>query len=111
MDEEFHLMLYSMLWQKVGLDMVHMAKNTSFGYFVAMQNDFSGWVEAKVIRHADAKTIAAFIYEWFCRLGILGQIVFDRGGENKSVARELMQRYNTHNVPIAAYRPQSNGLI
>ena len=29
-----------------------------------MRDDFSGWVEAKAIRHADAKTIAAFIYEW-----------------------------------------------
>lgn len=37
--------------------------------------------------------------------------MFDGGGENKGVARELMKRYNTRNVPIAAYHPQSNGLI
>ena len=111
MDEELHPTLYSALWQKVGLDVVHMPKNAGFGYLVAMRDDFSGWVEAKAIRHADAKTIAAFIYEWFCRFGVPGRIVFDGGGENKGVARELMQRYNTHNVPIAAYHPQSNGLI
>ena len=90
---------------------VTMPKNASFGYLVAMRDDFSGWVEAKAIRHADAKTIAAFIYEWFCRFGVPGRIVFDGGGENKGVARELMQRYNTRNVPIAAYHPQSTGLI
>ena len=88
-----------------------MPKNAEFGYLVAMRDDFSGWIEVKAIRHADAKTIAAFIYEWFCRFGVPERVVFDGGGENKGVARELMQRYNTCNVPIAAYHPQSNGLI
>ena len=75
-----------------------MPKNTGFGYFLAMRDDFSGGVEAKVIRHTDAKTITALIYKWFCRFGVLGLIVFNGGGENKGVARELMQRYNTRNV-------------
>ena len=65
-------MLYSTLWQKVGLDVLHILRNTGFGYFVAMWDDFSGWVEAKAIWYADAKTIAAFIYNWFCRFGVLG---------------------------------------
>ena len=68
-----------------------MPKNAGFGYLVAMRDDFSGWVEAKAIRYANAKTIATFIYEWFCRFGVPGQIVFDEGGENKGVARELMR--------------------
>ena len=62
-DEELHPMLYSALWQKVGLDVVHMPKNTGFSYFMAIWDDFSGWVEAKAIRHADAKSIVGFIYE------------------------------------------------
>ena len=37
--------------------------------------------------------------------------MFDSGGENNRVARELMKRYNTQNVPIATYYLQSNGLI
>lgn len=37
------------------------------------------------------------------------QNCLDGGGENKGVARGLMRRYNTRNVPIAAYHPQSNG--
>ena len=63
MDEELYLTLYSTLWQKIGLDVVHMPKNASFGYFITMRDDFSGWVEVKAIRHTDAKTITAFIYE------------------------------------------------
>src|SRR5258708_22862314 len=103
--------MYSALLRKVGLDVVHMPRNAGFKYFVAMRDDFSGWVEAKAIRIADAKTIAMFIYEWFVRFGVPGRIVFDGGGENKEVARELMKRQNTRNVSIAAYHPQSNGLI
>ena len=111
MDEELHQMLYSALWQKVGLTVVHMPKNAGFGYFVAMRDDFSSWVETKAIWHIDVKTIAMFIYEWFCRFGVLGRIVFDGGKENKGVVRELMQQYNICNVPIVAYHPQSSGLI
>ena len=68
-----------------------MLKNAGLGYFVAMRYDFLGWVEAKAIWHADTKTIAAFIYDWFYRFGIPERIVFDGGGENKGIARELMQ--------------------
>ena len=88
-----------------------MPRNAGFKYFVAMRDDFSRWLEAKAIRNADAKTIAAFIYEWFVRFGVPGRIVFDGGGENKGVAREFMKRHNTRNVPIAAYHLQSNRLI
>ena len=48
-NEELHLTLYNALWRKVGLDVVHMSKNAGFGYLVAMRDNFSGWVEAKVI--------------------------------------------------------------
>ena len=48
-DEELHLTLYSTLWSKVGLDVVHMLKNVGFGYLVARRDNFSGWVEAKAI--------------------------------------------------------------
>ena len=87
------------------MNVVHMRNNVGFGYLVAMWDKFSGWVEAKAIWYAYARTIAAFIYNWFCRFGVPGQIVFDRGGENKSIARELMRWYNSRNVPIAAYHP------
>ena len=60
-DKELHPTIYSALWRKVGLDVVHMRRNAGFKYFVAIRDDFSGWLEAKAIRNADAKTIAAFI--------------------------------------------------
>lgn len=68
-------------------------------------------MEPKAIRNANAKTIAAFIPECLVRFEVPGRIVFDGGGENKGVASDLMKRYNTRNVPIASYHPQSNGLI
>ena len=76
-DEELHPTIYSALWRKVGLDVVHMPRNAGFQYFVAMRDDFSGWLEAKAIRNADAKTIAAFIYKWFVTFRVPGRIVFD----------------------------------
>ena len=105
MDNELHPIIYSTLWRKVGLDIVHIPKNAGFKYFMAIKDDLFEWVEAKAIRNANAKTIAAFIYEWFVRFRVPGRIVFDGGGENKRVVRKFMKRYNTQNVPIATYYP------
>ena len=51
------------------------------------------------------------MYEWTIRFGVPGRIVVDGGGENKGVVTELLARYNIRNIPIAAYHPQSNGLV
>ena len=68
-------------------------------------------MKAKALRKANSKAIASFIHDWVCRFGVPGRIVTDGGGENKKLASELIDRFNITNVPIAAYHPQSNGLV
>jgi len=62
--EELHRTLDNALWQRVGLDVIHMPANEGFSTIVAMREYLSGWVEAKALRNADSKNVAAFIHEW-----------------------------------------------
>ena len=45
------------------------------------------------------------------RFGCLLLIVNDGGPENQDLTKELLERFNVWNVQVAAYHPQSNGLV
>jgi hypothetical protein len=56
--------------------------------------------------------MAKFIYEvWMARLGYPWLIVNDRGLENQALTKELLGWYNIRSLQVAAYHPQSNGLV
>ena len=79
---------------------------------VGMRDDLSGWAEYKALRKADSRSVAKFIFEvWVARFGCPLLIVNDGGPENQALTKELLNRYNIRNVQVAAYHPQSNGLI
>src|SRR5947209_19234539 len=45
------------------------------------------------------------------RFGCPLLIVNDGGPENQALTKELLARYAVRNVQVAAYHPQSNGLV
>jgi len=59
--EELHTTLENSLWLRVGLDVVYMPMDKGFSKIVAMRKYLSGWVEAKSLKKADSKNVAAFI--------------------------------------------------
>ena len=81
-------------------------------YMVGMRDDLSGWAEYKALRKASSRAVAKFIYEvWMARYGCPLLIVNDGGPENQALTKELLERFNVRNVQVAAYHPQSNGLV
>jgi hypothetical protein len=79
---------------------------------VGMRDDLSGWAEYKALRKADSRSVAKFIHEvWIARFGCPLLIVNDGGPENQALTKELLKRYSIPNVQVAAYHPQSNGLV
>jgi len=79
---------------------------------VGMRDDLSGCVEYKALRKADSRAASQFIYEvWMARFGCPLLIVNDGGPENQALTKELLARYAVRNVQVAAYHPQSNGLV
>ncbi len=74
---------------------------------------FSRWPEAKLLKAANAKTVATFIYEEIiCRFGLPRIIQSDRGTHFvNEVIRKLTKRFRVkHNLSLP-YHPQSNGLV
>jgi len=109
--EELHPTLDNVLWQRVGLDVIHMLANEGFSRIVAMKEYLSGWVETKALRNADSKSVAAFIHKWIVRFGVPGIIIHDNGAENQKIMKVLIKRHCIKNISIATYHPQWNTLV
>jgi len=90
---------------------VYMPLNEGFSKIVTIREYLSGWIEAKALRNADSKSVAAFVPEWIVRFEIPGMIIHDNGPENKKIIKILIDRYRIRNVGVASYLPQSNAVI
>jgi len=100
------------VWDKVGLDVVHMPKSSGYQYIVFARDDLSGWVEGRALTAANSKSVAKFLYEdVFARHGCPRRVVVDGGSENKGFVTELLAACQVKRVDISAYHPQSNGLV
>ena len=101
-----------MLWEKVGLDVVHMPASGGFKFIVFARDDLSGWVEGRALSSANSKAVAKFLMEEvISRHGCPVKIVVDGGAENKKFVTDLMEAMRVKRVEISAYHPQSNGLV
>ena len=65
-----------------------------FGFIVFARDDLTGWVEGRAIKVVNSKEVARFIYEdVVCRHGCPQRIVLDRGSENLSLTKDLLEHY------------------
>lgn len=111
-EEPLHPTWSILVWEKVGIDVVHMPPSEGFGYIVFARDDLSGWVEGRAIRAANSKNVAKFIYEdIICRHGCPQRIVMDGGSENMDLTRDLLEHYRIRRTIVSAYHPQANGLV
>ena len=112
LEEALHPTWVNGMWQKVGLDVVHMPACRGMKYLVIARDDFSGWPEAKALHSATAKNVAKFLWEdVICRHGCFGKLIVDGGPENKDQVIELANRYAIKRVVVSAYHPQANGMV
>ena len=100
------------VWDKVGLDVVHMPSSGGYKYIVFARDDLSGWLEGRALTSASSKSVAKFLQEdVFARHGCPRKVVVDGGGENKGFVEDLLEACLVKRVEISAYHPQSNGLV
>ena len=112
-NEPLHPTFSTTVFAKVGLDVVHVPAATDGSkYMVGMRDDLRGWAEYKALRKASSRAVAKFINEvGMARFGCPLLIVNDGGPENQALTKELLERFNVRNVQVAAFHPQSNGLV
>src|ERR1043165_4516025 len=103
------------LFQKWGIDIVGPLPTTEDGnrYIVVAMDYFSRWPEARPLRHANATSVATFIYkEIICRYGPPKVIQSDQGTHFvNQVIEQLTERFRIRHSLSSAYHPQSNGLV
>jgi hypothetical protein len=111
-EEPLHPTWTTTVWEKVGLDVVHMPNSGGYQYIVFARDDLSGWVEGRALTAANSKNVTKFIHEdVIVRHGCPKKIVVDGGSENKGFVEELLECFKIRRIPISAYHLQSNGLV
>ena len=102
----------TMVWDKVGLDIVYMSRSEEGSYLVLAQDDLSGWVEGRAIDAANSFNVSKFWYEEFVyRHGCPRRIVLDGGKENMDLTKSLLENCRIQNTIISVYHPQKAGLV
>ena len=111
-DEALHPTWVSMLWQKVGVDLVMMPAVGRYKYLVLARCDLSGWVEGEPLTTSSSKVVAKFLWRCIiCRFGCFDRLLTDGGPEFQDVVRELASKYGIKKVSTSPYHPQGNGRI
>jgi len=87
------------LFEKIGLDVIHMPPCKGKNYLVVARDDLSGWVEARALLSANSAAIADFLWEdVVCRYGCFGRLVVDRGPKNKGWVKAFTRKYGIKRV-------------
>ena len=93
-EEALHPMWTSAMFEKIGLDVVHMPSCNGKNYLIMARDDLLGWLEARALANATLEAITKFIWEDIvCHHGCFGRLVIDRGPENKKHIAEFTKRY------------------
>jgi hypothetical protein len=112
-EEPLHPTVSRTVWEKVGIDVVHMPWTPEgYRYAVFARDDLSGWTEGRALKENTSQAVAKFLFEdIICRHGCPLKVVMDRGSENKGVAQGLLEKYKIRKIEVSAYHPQANGLV
>src|SRR6266542_1139126 len=82
-------------------------------YIVVAMNYFSRWPEARLLKAANADTIATFLYKKIiCRFGVPRILQSDKGIHFvNEVIQRLIKRFKIKHSLSSPYHPQSNRLV
>lgn len=101
------------VFRHVYIDCMIMPKSHGKTQIVAARDDLTGYIEARMISTAKARTVAAFIWEdIICRWGAIEVITTDNGTEFVGAAvKELVEKYGIHQITISPYNSRASGVV
>lgn len=100
-------------WQKAHLDITHLPRATSgYKYIVDCRDNFTGWVEARMLKKATAKAVSKFLKEdIFLRHGSVETIITDNGECGSAEVQRTAEKYGAKLIRTTPYHPQSNAPV
>jgi hypothetical protein len=104
-------------WQTVQVDLVGPWKvktpsGTKSLLALTAIDPATGWFEIVDINDKTAGTVMdAFHNQWLCRYPRPTKIIFDNGGEFKSIFKEMCENLGIDCKPTTSYNPQGNAII
>ena len=85
------------IFSKVSLDLVPMPPTSRHRYLILVQDDLTGWVEARALRKGTAASVAEFLWKGLVTRGVTpGQITSDLG---PGFMREVEEELTKYGVP------------
>jgi Integrase zinc binding domain len=97
---------------KFNMDTVHMLVSNGFKYIVDLQDNLSGWLEAKMLCKATSKNVTKFLFkDIMCQFGCVLQITMDNGVEFDGLVQAMVDEYNVPIACAAPYHLEANGMI
>ncbi|GBG86304.1 hypothetical protein CBR_g41298 [Chara braunii] len=111
--EPLHPSYPTRLGEKVHIDLVKMPKGVgNMNDVVNIRDDFTGFVDGRLIRTKAAREVKNLILEYLSRYGCVSKIVMDRGPE--FLANEVQSVFKRAGARVSiatAYHPQSNAPV
>lgn len=101
-------------FQKVAVDLAGPLpkSSTGFRHILVVVCYLTKWMEAIPVKNNKASTCAeAFVREIIARFGCPLEVVSDNGHSFNGRFKACMAQWGVHNLRIAPYHPQSNGLV
>ena len=107
-----HFIWISNLIQKINIDCVHLSQSKLMKILVIIRNDLIEWIKTCVLFNLKAKTVAKFLwknilyyFEYF------ESTVMNKNFENKTVTKELLNRYKIQIKLTSTYYVSINQMI
>ena len=101
----------STVFGRVSMDAVHL-KAGGAKYLIVARDDFSGWVEAKILNNLTSEAVAAFLQEhWTMRYGLAQAYSTDGGSEFGGALAAMLRALPGQHRVSTPYYPEGQGMV
>ena len=111
-EKTLHFIWISNLFQKIDIDCVHLFQSRLMKALVVIRNDLTEWMKTRALFNLRAETVAKFLWKnIICRFEYFESIVMNEDFENKTVTKELLNRYRVQIKLSLIYHALINEMI
>ena len=111
-EKTFYFIWISSLFQKININCVHLFQSKLIKSLVVIKNNLIEWIKTRVLFNLKLKTVAKFLWKNIIyRFECFELIVMNKSLENKTVIKELLNRYRIQIKLTSIYYASINKII